>query len=355
MAGHVLVVRLDSMGDMLAAGPAIRSVASHAERVTVLAGPLGRAAAELLPGVDEVVVWSCPWIANPAPPVVGSDVERLVARLRLLAVDQAVILTSFHQSPLPTALLLRLAGVRWIAAASEAYPGSLLDARLPVPGDAPEPVRMVETVRRAGFPSAVGDDGLLAVRRPLPDAGSVVATGEPFVVVHPGTSAPARAYPEPLWAAAVHRLLADGWLVVLTGGPTDMPLTQRVAELARPTGSAALQDLAGRLNLAQLAAVLDRAEVTVVANTGPAHLSAAVGTPVVSLFAPVVRAVRWAPFGVPVELLGDQHAPCRDTRWVSCQIPGHPCLSSVTADDIAAAVRRLSSRVVHPHQELSLR
>ena len=62
-----------------------------------------------------------------------------------------MILTSFHQSPLPTALLLRLAGVRRIVASSEDYPGSLLDLRLPVAGNGPEPERMLATVRAAGF------------------------------------------------------------------------------------------------------------------------------------------------------------------------------------------------------------
>ena len=48
-------------------------------------------------------------------------------------------------------------------------------------------------------------------------------------------------------------------------------------------------------SLAELAGVLERAACVVVGNTGPAHLAAAVGTPVVSLFAPVVPAERWAP------------------------------------------------------------
>jgi hypothetical protein len=40
-------------------------------------------------------------------------------------------------------------------------------------------------------------------------------------------------------------------------------------------------------------------------------------------------------------LLGDQEAPCRDTRSRVCPIAGHPCLSSVTSADIVAAVRLL--------------
>jgi ADP-heptose:LPS heptosyltransferase len=90
-----------------------------------------------------------------------------------------------------------------------------------------------------------------------------------------------------------------------------------------------------------LAAVLDRACVVVAGNTGPAHLAAAVGTPVVSLFAPVVPAARWAPYGVPTVLLGDQHAPCRDTRARHCPVPGHPCLSGVSPADVVEAVGSL--------------
>jgi ADP-heptose:LPS heptosyltransferase len=101
-------------------------------------------------------------------------------------------------------------------------------------------------------------------------------------------------------------------------------------------------DLGGRTTLAELAAVLAGATAVVVGNTGPAHLAAAVGTPVVSLFAPVVPAVRWAPHGVPHVVLGDQAAPCRDTRARVCPVPGHPCLATVTAADVVAAVSRLT-------------
>jgi ADP-heptose:LPS heptosyltransferase len=145
-----------------------------------------------------------------------------------------------------------------------------------------------------------------------------------------------------LWVTAVDRLMADGWQVALTGSPSDKTLTMRIIAGISGSTVGTAHDLAGALTLGELAAVLDRAEVTVVANTGPGHLSAAVGTPVVSLFAPVVPALRWAPFGVPVELLGDQDAPCKDTRWTSCQVDGHPCLASISAEQIARAVRLLS-------------
>ena len=74
------------------------------------------------------------------------------------------------------------------------------------------------------------------------------------------------------------------------------------------------------------------------ANTGPAHLAAAVGTPIVSLFAPTVPAAL-GQYGVPAVVLGDHAAPCRGTN----DLPGarSPCLSSVTAADVLAALDRL--------------
>ncbi|WP_459988292.1 glycosyltransferase family 9 protein, partial [Mycobacterium avium] len=62
-------------------------------------------------------------------------------------------------------------------------------------------------------------------------------------------------------------------------------------------------DLGGRTSFAELAAVFATARVVVVPNTGPAHLAAAVGTPVVSLFAPVVPAGQWRPYGRRVRVL----------------------------------------------------
>jgi ADP-heptose:LPS heptosyltransferase len=159
--------------------------------------------------------------------------------------------------------------------------------------------------------------------------------------VHPGASAPARACPPSVLREACRLLAADGRCVVVTGAPHERDLTAHVA-------GAHACDLGGRLDLPTLAAVLRDAEVVVVANTGPAHLAAAVGTPVVSLFAPTVPAARWAPYAVPVVLLGDQHALCRASRATVCPVPGHPCLSHLTAHDVVTAVSTLSARAPRP-------
>lgn len=353
--GHVLVARLDSVGDILLAGPAVRAVAASAERVTMLVGRGRGAVARLLPGVDDVIEYAAPWVVPDPGALDAAAVDTLVREVREAGVDAGLILTSFHQSPLPLALLLRLAGVGWLGAISEDYPGSLLDLRhqMPVePADVPESERALSLARAAGF--TPDGPATLAVRGPLPDVsllvgashererggrsggrgGSSPLTAEPYLVYHPGADAPARRPGAEQSRAIVTALVEAGHRVVVTGSPAESTLTGFVA------GGLAL-DLTGAVDLAGLAAVLAGAEVVVAPNTGPAHLAAAVGTPVVSLFAPVVPPERWAPYGVPVVLLGDQSAACRLTRARHCPVAGHPCLDTISPASVVAAVASL--------------
>ncbi|GAA4023874.1 glycosyltransferase family 9 protein [Allokutzneria multivorans] len=328
MSTRVLVARLDSDGDVLLAGPAIRAAAASGE-VTLLCGPHGRQAAELLPGVSEIIEWTCPWVVPDPPQLDPADVHDLVDHVAAQRCDVALVLTSFHQSPLPLALLLRLAGLPRIAATSVDYAGSLLDIRLREDEDIPEAVRALNVAQAAGFALPIDDDGLLRVKVPPKFDGP-----HGYVVVHPGASVPARAWAPSLCAETVVALVEAGHHVFVTGGPGERELTARVA------GDHGV-DLGGLTSFAELAGVLAGAEAVVVGNTGPAHLAAAVGTPVVSLFSPVVPASRWAPYGVEVRLFGDQWAECRGTRARECPVPGHPCLNTISPDAVVAAVDEL--------------
>src|SRR5215217_6975262 len=116
----------------------------------MLCGPRGAEAARMLPGVDEVLQWRCDWIDPEPQQVSARQVEDLLGLVREAAPDRALVLTSFHQSALPTALLLRLAGVPWIGAVSDDYPGSLLDLRHHPPDGLHEVERALSLVRAAG-------------------------------------------------------------------------------------------------------------------------------------------------------------------------------------------------------------
>ena len=335
MKPHVLVARLDNAGDVLLTGPAIRAVAAGARRVTMLCSSRGSDAARLLPGVNDVVVYDAPWVAFEPAPLKAKETLGLVGKLATLELDRAIIFTSFHQSPLPLALLLRLAGVPFLAATSVDYPGSLLDIRHRISDDVHEVERSLDLAETAGYELPPGDDGGLAVKRTgkrPPQLGD-----EPYVVVHPGVSVPARAWAPEKNAALVEALLSGGRRVVVTGGPSERNLTARVAGPPNPE----VLDLGGETDLADLAEVIAVADAIVAGNTGPAHLAAAVGTPVVSLFAPTVPAARWRPWRVPHVLL-HRDVPCAGCRARVCPVEGHPCLSGVAVEEVVAAVERLA-------------
>ncbi|MFG2105175.1 glycosyltransferase family 9 protein, partial [Micromonospora echinaurantiaca] len=236
-----------------------------------------------------------------------------------------------------------MAGVPRIAAISDDYPGSLLDVRHRVPVGIPEPERALSLAAAAGYALA-DDEPTLRLRPEVLAAADPVTAGHPalaepgYVVVHPGASVPARAAAPERHAEIVAALVTAGHRVVVTGGPDETDLTARVA-------AAGAVDLGGRFDLAGLARVLAGARCLVVGNTGPAHLAAAVGTPVVSLFAPTVPFGQWGPWRVPTVRLGDATAACRDTRAARCPVPGHPCLSGVDPAEVVAAVRVLGPPV----------
>lgn len=344
MSRHVLVARMDNDGDVLLAGPAIRAVAAGAGRVTLLCGPRGERAARLLPGVDDVLVHRAEWIDPEPGPFSPAPTSALLLALgrRRPALDEAIVFTSFHQSPLPLALLLRLVGVPRIGATSVDYPGSLLDVRHRIDDDVHEVERARALARAMGYPPPPGDDGRLRIARPAaadPPARPFPA-GVRYVVVHPGASAPARAWAPARHGELVAALTARGRHVAVTGGPGERALTAHVAAAAG-RHAARVRDLGGATTFAQLAEVIAHADAIVVGNTGPAHLAAAVGTPVVSLYAPTVPAVRWRPWRVPHVLL-HQEVPCAGCRARRCPIAGHPCIDALPLEAVVAALARLA-------------
>ena len=144
----------------------------------------------------------------------------------------------------------------------------------------------------------------------------------PYVVVHASASVPARAPSAGKVAAVAAALAAAGYRLVVTGSTAESALTAAVCRAAAAgPGPATPVDLGGRTSLPMLAAVLAGADVVVAPNTGAAHLAAAVGTPVVSLFAPVVPAARWAPYG-------DTPRSCSAARTLPARAAGRASVPS---------------------------
>jgi ADP-heptose:LPS heptosyltransferase len=334
---RTLIVRLDSMGDVLLTGPAVRAAAQHAH-VTMLVGPKGRDVAELLPGVHEVITYHAPWIADDTPALRRDDVDELLRAIAVRRFDEAAVLTSARQSCLPTALLLRMAGVPRIVGISVDSPGSLLDDVIRGDPDLHEVERALAVVGLLGHERDTDVPPLAIDQRAVDPA---IACGLPlgYVVVHPGASVPARTLSPDRWRRVVATLTSRGVPVVLTGAAHE---TAACAVGAGVGGTADVVDLGGRTDVRELAAVLRGADVMCVGNTGPMHLAAAVGTPVCAVMPPTVPPARWRPWGVDHVLLGNHDIGCAACRARRCPVVGQPCLEAVedlVADHVEALTR----------------
>jgi ADP-heptose:LPS heptosyltransferase len=343
-ARRVLAVRLDNLGDVLVTTPAIHAMRESLLDATIalLASPVGAQAGRLNPDIDEVIVynapWMDPWSRLPLDP--AREME-MIAQLSAGHYDAAVIFSSFRQSPLPAAYLCYLAGIPLRLAASIDGPGSLLTTRHR------HPERMMHEVERGlDLVSAVGmgtrDDRLVLC---VPDDTHEEITGlvgdqHPLIVVHPGCSMPARTYPWEQYVEVVDTLVRDlGAGVVLTGADDERPLVDAILAHVKPWTRAQVTSAACSLAFPVFCALIEAADVVVTNNTGPMHMAAALGTPVVALFALTNPPEQWGPWKVPHRMLWHE-VPCRLCYSRVCPTT-HDCLSEVRPRQVVEAVADL--------------
>jgi lipopolysaccharide heptosyltransferase II len=349
-AEHVLCVRLDALGDLLMTTPAVRALKESrpGRRITMLASPAGAEAARLVPEVDDVIVYEAPWIKASAPRGDSQVDRRLVQALQAAEFDAAVIFTVYSQNPLPAALICYFAEIPLRLAHCRENPYRLLTNW--VPESEPDPLIRHEVQRQLDLVSAVGcttTNPRMSLRYPADARERVIsrlrALGlrpeKPWLVIHPGATAPSRRYPPELFAAAGRRLFYDvGMQIVFTGSEAERAL---IEEVSREVGVPWLS-LAGELDLSELAALLAEAPLLISNNTGPVHIAAAVGTAVVALYA--LTNPQHTPWGVPHRVLSHD-VPCKYCYKSICPEGHHNCLRLVPPEAVVDAVWALSTEV----------
>ena len=346
-ARNILCVRLDSLGDVLMTTPAFRALKEGrpGRRLTLLTSRAGAAAAELIPEIDETIVYDAPWLKATAPRRNSGPEYAMAQDLRRHGFDAAAIFTVYSQNPLPSAFLCYMADIPLRLAHCRENPYQLLSDWV----KEPEPEKLVrhEVRRHLDLVASVGcrprSENLsltvpAAARRRAADflASLPLDPRRPWGVVHAGASAPSRRYPPHSFAAAAKLLIRRGWQLVFSGGGDERELVRSI--LAALGEDAPAWSAAGRLSLAELAGLIARAPVLISNNTGPAHMAAALGTPVVDLYA--LTNPQHSPWAVPHRLLYHD-VPCRNCYKSVCPEGHHRCLRLVPPAAVADAACEL--------------
>lgn len=354
-----LVVKLADLGDAVLALPAVQALRAtyRRARIDVLTTPVGAQVFWMSPVVDDVLVLDkgrYDRLLQVFDPRGALPLLRLGLRLRTRRYDAVLLL---HHLTLPFGrlkyrALLRAAGVP-VRAGLDNGTGSFLTHTVPDRGFGvvPEWRYALDVLQTVGV-VASGEPPRIVVSEDARDRARTLLQGHgmdrPLVVVHPGVGpyGPGRAWPAVRFRSLASVLIEHGFTVAVTGTAGERTFADPVSSLP------GVLDLVGKTSVATLAAVLERAQLVVGADSGVLHLASAVGARTLAVFGPS-NVQAWAPYGSVVLQAGKLppagaervalHAglPCSPCFYVGYRL-GRPngcdrrtCLEAVTPDAVA--------------------
>ena len=329
-ASSFLLVRLGSLGDIIHAIPAAAALrARHPDaRIDWLVDPVYEPVVQLVEGLNDVIP------VRPRGP--AGTLVRTIRRLRRTRYDAAVDL----QGLLKSAMLTRAAGARRVIGLPREHLreplARIFYSETPDPGRDPH---VVQTSLMLMHVLGVEDLQIrFPLKRPSTVTGDVVAAGfgsEGYAVINPGAAWPNKRWlPERFGALAAEMRVRIGVRSLVVWGPGEKEIASRVV-----SASDGAADLAPPTDVLDLFAITRRARLMVSGDTGPLHIAAAVGTPVVALFGPTF-ADRNGPWDSnDVSITRAQRCVCHYER--RCRL-AQPCIEDSGVPEV---VRAVESRV----------
>jgi heptosyltransferase I len=337
---HILLIKPSSLGDIVHAMPTCAAIrrAYPKARLTWLVKREWAGLVERIDGVDRV--WPVEstltgWLSQ--VPLLRAEGFDLVVDLQGLFRSAAI--GWFSKSPLLVGFANGREGSPWF-----------YSRRVPVPQLEMHAVDRYLLVAQA---VGAGESGTPEFRFRIPQADhdeigrllnrSGVTPGTNWVAMNVSARWPTKRWPTASFAEVADRLQQeDRGAVVLIGGPEERADVAAVSAMMKTP----VVDLAGSTTVGLLPALLSKASMLITNDSGPMHIAAAVGTPVVALFGPT-SAVRTGPYGVGHEVLTG-NVPCQPCFSRTCHntLPLE-CLKLVSPQQVLAAVRaKQSSRMI---------
>jgi lipopolysaccharide heptosyltransferase II len=355
---NILCIRPDNMGDLIMSAPAIRALKeSFGATITVLTSSMAKGIVNHIPEIDDAIIFDLPWVKTEIEPQV-SDFNEIVSLIKQRKFDAAVIFTVFSQNPLPAAMLAYLAGIPKVLAYCRENPYHLINNWVPdkepyteIKHQVQRDLDLVATVGaftdNTNLYLSVDNQLWHSVSHKLINKG--VELNKPWLILHAGVSEVKRKYSLKKWAEAARVLIDEqGYQILLTGSSGESKLTEELETLIG-VGSFSL---AGVFDLDEFICLIKHAPVLLSVNTGTAHIAAAVGTPVVVLYAqtnpqhtPWNVPNRVLPFPIPLHLRSRNDI----IAFVNQTLYSKPT-TVPTANDIVSAVLELLNQPNLPNQ-----
>lgn len=340
---RALVVKLGHYGDVLLASPVLSVLKAHAPHMELDALVYDDTAAMLeghpaLAGLHAIGrAWRTRGFAGHLAGEVG-----LFRALRARGYDLLVHLSEQVRG----AWLARALGVRYSVAPALPRRGrfwrrSFTHLYPLVGGNRRHRVELnLDALRRIGVQPALDERALKFVSGVAAERSTAALVPEqPFVHFHPASRWRFKCWPAKQCAELIERLAGDGRAVVVTAAPGE---TDLVDEILRHT-RAPVVNLAGKLSIKQLGAVIGRARLFIGVDSMPMHLACAMGVPTLALFGPSGE-IEWGPWGVERRIIVSAHT-CRPCGYDGCGGGKvSECLTVLPVDRVHAAARELLAR-----------
>jgi lipopolysaccharide heptosyltransferase II len=162
---------------------------------------------------------------------------------------------------------------------------------------------------------------------------------KPLIACHiSSNNGHSKRWPIPYWAILIDKLVREqGAQVILTGAPADLPL---IESLLRRVQEQAI-NLAGKTSLPQLVALLQRADLVISGDSGPMHIAAAVGTPLIAIHGPTDPALS-GPISPTATILRSDIwcSPCYNARdTADCRFFTTQCMKNILPQQVLEVVR----------------
>lgn len=332
---RILVIRTAYVGDVLMAMPLLKPLRDGfpGASITFLTSAAAEPVLENCPYVDEVVTYSPFWFYKGTLGEYAGFIREFRKREFDLVIETRADIREILALVWPLTAMYKVSydvgGGGWA-----------LTHVVPYPGLKHKVEYHLDIARYLGCPVSEVDWGVRVTddeREKATDTLKSRGISKPFALVHPGSRLTLKMWSPERYAALIRKMADDGLKVALLGHPSEKDVTDVILDKS----AGAVVSLVGAFDMRQLMAVIAEASLIVLNDSGPLHMAAALGTPVVAVFGPS-KSVETAPYRVKSEVV-EKDYPCRfRCDESSCSnVRYHGCMEDISVDDVFRAVRKI--------------